>query len=373
MTALAVTGWSALCAAGIGTEAIGAVVAAADPPGPPGPVPVGELYGEPVPDPRAYVLADFNVRDRLGRKGTSLLDRWTAFSVVTSGLALEDGGVVLDDRTRDRIGLVLGTTAGSLRSTSDFSRDTMVQDKPYMVTPSLFPNTVMNCATGQSAIWHGLRGVNATVAGGPVAFLQALRYARTCLARGYVDTLLAGAMEEYSPHAAWTRHRAGSTGPQGEGGAVFVLERRDAARAGGRSVDAEILAVSTGFALPDGDPVPALADQVRRALIVAGVEPSAVVMAATDDPAGADGHPGPQAQAVTAAAPGATIRFVPVRRWFGDCQAASGALALAAVLALHRAGPELDGAVSVLTGRTADGGVGAAVVRGWCRGSRHHG
>src|SRR5207248_2320963 len=75
---------------------------------------------------------------------------------------LEDGGLEVDDRGRGRVGVVLGTTVGSLRSMSDYTRETLIEERPYLVSPALFPNTVMNCAAGQSAIRHGLAGINAT-------------------------------------------------------------------------------------------------------------------------------------------------------------------------------------------------------------------
>src|SRR5699024_7600310 len=74
-------------------------------------------------------------------------------------------------------GLVLGTHTGSAQSIMDFTRESLVSAKPFYVDPSLFPNTVMNCAAGQSAIWHQLKGPNTTIAGGRGTGLLALQYA----------------------------------------------------------------------------------------------------------------------------------------------------------------------------------------------------
>ena len=58
-----------------------------------------------------------------------------------------------------------------------------------------------------------------------------------------------------------------------------------------------------------------------------------------------------------------------VKQFLGECHAACGALQLAALLTLYRENPDLAGRLSLLTGWAADGGVGAAVIRGWrpCR------
>lgn len=62
-----------------------------------------------------------------------------------------------------------------------------------------------------------------------------------------------------------------------------------------------------------------------------------------------------------------TVRRLPVARLVGECHAAQGALQLAAVLAHHRQDAALDGRPALITSFTPEGGVGAAVVRGWQR------
>lgn len=374
--ALAVTGWAVVAPAGLGATAFAAAVAAHRPPAGPEPVDVRGLFGQPLPADRAHALVDFSAREHLGRKGTSFLDRATSLAVVGSGLALADAGLVVDDGNRGRTGIVLGTTAGSIRSTSDFSLETVVQDKPYLVNPVLFPNAVMNCAAGRCAIWHRLKGVNATVAGGQLAGLQALRYGRNVVRRGYADRLLVGAVEEFSPQLAWGEHalHAAETGraPLGEGAAVLVVEDAERVRGDGRRPEAEILAVEVGTAVPGGDPDPGacLAACLTRALARAGVAPADVWAVASGERGVAALDDVEQRGIDTAL--GAGPRRLRVKELVGECGAASGALQVAALLGLHRAGVAPDGAVGVVTSCSADGAVGAAVVRGWRRAGRDH-
>ncbi|GAB3935154.1 hypothetical protein GCM10027614_09420 [Micromonospora vulcania] len=295
MTGL-VTGWSVLSAAGdTGAELLAAVRAGAvvrtD---------VRDRFDEPLPAAEAPAIADFDVRRLLGRKGTSFLDRATALAMVACGRALADGELTPDDDNRHRVGVVLGTTTGSLKSTMDFSRETLVQDKPYLVNPVLFPNTVMNCASGQAAIRYGLRGVNATVAGGPLAFLYALRYALNAIRRGYADALLVGGVEEYTPNTAWAAELAG-TGPAGEAAAVYLLRRPTPGDA--VAPRAEVLAVATGFA-PDGT-ADGLDGCVRRALVTARVRPAEVWAVAGGDLGGDSLRGGAGRRAATLGTPGA--------------------------------------------------------------------
>jgi 3-oxoacyl-[acyl-carrier-protein] synthase II len=328
----AVTGWSVLSPASHGTAAHGTAAH--------GTAGHGE---EPLPRPAGHSIGDFDIRRRLGRKGTGFFDRATGLGVIACGQAIEDSGISVGNVPSDRIGVVLGTTVGSLKSTMEFSAETLIQDRPYLVNPGLFPNTVLNCVAGQAAIWYGLKGVNATVAGGPLAMLNVLRYATRVLARGYADVLLAGVVEEFTAHAAWAAHLSGHP-PAGEGAAVFVLERPEAARAAGRGVDAELLAVTTGF----GRDVNGC---VREVIAKAGLDSA---------------EAGPLARA-------AAERQELLKLESGDCQAASGGLELAALLARQRDGQAADGALSLLTARTREGGCGAAVLRGCSRAGGYHG
>jgi 3-oxoacyl-[acyl-carrier-protein] synthase II len=363
---LAVTGYGVLSSAGVGPAALAASLARA---GRDGPLPghgLGGLYDEPSPGPSGHALVDFDVRRELARKGTAFFNRCTGLALAACGRALADAGLRVEDANRHRVGVVMGTTLGSLKSMSDYTRDTLVGDRPYLVNPALFPNTVMNCAAGQAAVWYGLKGVNTTVAGGQLAFLAVLRYAARALRCGHADVLLAGAVEEFTPHAAWAAHRAGPAGVTfGEGAAVFVVERAETARGVGRRPHAEVLSVVTGFS-PGGAQAAALAGCVRRALAEAGVTPPELSLLATAETGCADDDR-VEGDALAVALGGAAAERLLVKRAVGDCQAASGALQLAAVLAVHRADPGRDGGAALVTSWTPEGGVGAAVLRAWSR------
>ncbi|MFJ9540013.1 beta-ketoacyl synthase N-terminal-like domain-containing protein [Streptomyces sp. NPDC101225] len=371
--ALAITGFGVLSGPGIGIEALAGALAAGHAPA----ADVSGMFEDPLPRRRAHALVDFKVRDHLGRKGTSFFDRSTSLAMVACKEALADTDLEVGDGNRDRIGITLGTTAGSVKSTSDYSRDTFVQERPYLVNPLLFPNAVMNCAAGQGAIRYGLKGVNATIAGGHLAMLNVLRYSRNLIGCGYADALLAGSVEEFSPQAAWAVHYAQRTDgghlAPGEGAAVFVVESAAAVRAAGRRPDAEILAVETGVYDPPGTDrfVEGLTSCLARALQRAGVRADEVSTAAT----AASGMPrfDEAEEAAVTAVLGAGPERLRIKEVTGEAFSASGAFQLAALLARHRTQPARDGELSVITTLGADGAAGAAVVRGWSRADGDHG
>ncbi len=204
-------------------------------------------------------ISDFKPADYLGPKGLRNLDRTTLLAMVAANLALEDSALSVTKENRDRIGVVLGSTMGSVRSTSEFDKSSLV-DGPRYVNPGLFPNTVMNSPASQVAIRLGVRGLNSTVATGFTAGVDALGYAFDMIRFGRADAILVGGSEELSPQSVLGCERMGffrRTGSEGnslergfvlgEGSVVFVLESRDRAINRSARIYGELLGYASRF------------------------------------------------------------------------------------------------------------------------------
>jgi 3-oxoacyl-[acyl-carrier-protein] synthase II len=349
-----ISAWSAVSPFGVGrtafTEGVLAgrtAVAALDPAGYPGPFDRGGL------------VPGFTAREYLGKKGTRTMDRATAIAVATVGQVIEDAGPALLAEP-ERVGLVLGTGSGSVQSIMDFTADSLTGDKPYHVDPARFPNTVMNCAAGQSAIWHGLKGPNTTIAGGWLTGLLALSYAVRLWRGGHCPRVLCGAVEEYSVQRAWLESRArdddGAGSPLGEGASVVLLESPDDAHAAGRTPLATVLATRFRAFGKQAEAGGALAECVRGALDRAGVSASDVRAVA---PLGPDGELGAlEESGITGVLGDSGYRWLRTRPLLGDTSAAATSFQLAAALAV--AAPE----VVLVTGVDRDGTTGCCLLGG---------
>ncbi|MFH8349169.1 beta-ketoacyl synthase N-terminal-like domain-containing protein [Streptomyces sp. NPDC018045] len=360
-----ITGWGVVSPLGIGaaafTEAVlsgaGCAGCAVD---------ISAMFDEPLPRDVACVLPGFDVREHLGRKGTSAYDRVTALTVVACGLALRDAGLHAPGPATEETGLALGTNLGSARSTWEFGRETYLRSRPHLVSPQLFPNAAINCAAGQAAIRYGLRGVNATLAAGPPAALTALRYARNALRGGHATAMIAGAAEEYSPQNAWlARHWHGGREARllGEAAALFALEpAAEGATGRGR---AELLAVELAGGEPAPEAVSATVEGcARRALALARVAPEEVDLAVTCGGPAECPRTRAEEEVLDRLLAQARCRRFRVADTAGDCLAASAGVQLATVLARFGS-PERspDRSVALVTSLGWDGAAGAAVLR----------
>lgn len=219
----------------------------------------------------------------LGPKGTQFMDRATALAIFAARSALADAALPPAEATDGDVGLVLGSSNGSLASIATMTRDTYERSPPYHVSAMEFPNTVMNAPAGQCAISHALRGLNTTVSGGRLSGLVALRYAMEKITLGYAESLLVGAVEEWGKDACgWQEHARALCGsrpmPVGEGVVFLHVETAEAARAAGRRAQAEILACRTGFDpdLERGASARPLEAAARACLDQAGIAPEGV-------------------------------------------------------------------------------------------------
>lgn len=260
--------------------------------------------------------------------------------------------------------LVLGTTTGSVASMMDFTRSSLTADRPYLVDPARFPNTVMNCAAGRAAIWHHLTGPNATIGGGRTAGVLALNYARRLQASGRAETVLCGAAEEFSRDRAWVQHHArgdGTPGVLGEGCAVVRL-------APDGDGLADLLSVELGVFTAPEDVSAVLRGCVTTALDRAGLAPRDLWAVAPSGIAGVLGDG--ENDALDTVLAGAAPTRLPCTELLGDTAAAAALFQLLAVLATAEAEPSARPRAALVTAVDWDGAVGAAVISVRPNGSR---
>ncbi|UYQ64824.1 beta-ketoacyl synthase N-terminal-like domain-containing protein [Streptomyces peucetius] len=325
---------------------------------------LGTEHGE-TPDGTGCVVPGFDIRKVLGKKGTRSMDRVTGLAVTAVGALLDDGDRNRAVGTGEGAAFALGTTTGSAQSMMDFTRDSLTGEQPFFVDPARFPNTVMNCAAGQSAIWYQLKGPNATIAGGRTAGLHALNYSRRLLTAGRARTVLCGAAEEFSQARAWLERRAGEEGegatgaPLGEGCAMLLVEPQNPDDTT-QPVLAELVAVELGV-VQGGDTRPALVSCLRSALRRAGVEADQVVAVARSGAPGREGCG--EADAVAEVFGGVDHADLTPTGLIGDTGAAAAAFQAAALLSYAADRPEAAaGRIGVITSVDRTGTVGCALL-----------
>ncbi len=144
---------------------------------------------------QAGEISSFSPETYLGKGNFRPLDRTSQLIISAAELALGDSGWTEELRNAHEVGLIVGTMFCSVHTISEFDRQGVMLGQRF-ASPMDFANTVINAAAGQTAIWHRLRGINSTVAGGVTAGLQAINYASDLIRSSQANTLLVGGVEE---------------------------------------------------------------------------------------------------------------------------------------------------------------------------------
>lgn len=215
------------------------------------------------------------------RQQLSLYDRFTQFAVIAANEAIAQSGLIFDGILAQTSGVVLGTAGGGLQ-TQDENYRTVYEDGKNRVHPFVVPRLMNNAAVSHVSMVHNLKGPSFTVSTACASSNHAMGQAFNLVRCGAAPVMVTGGSESmlcFGGIKAWEGLRVMSSDGcrpfcatrngmvQGEGGAVFVFEEYDHARARG----AEILAEISGFAMSSdaGDIVMPSVGGARRAIAAA--------------------------------------------------------------------------------------------------------
>ncbi len=243
-------------------------------------------------DPDKYVSA----------KDRRRIDEFILYAIAAADEAIEDAGwKPQDDAGRERTGVMIGSGIGGLESIYE-TAITLHEQGPRKVSPFFIPSALINLASGQVSIRHGLKGPNHAVVTACATGAHAIGDSARLIACGDADVMLAGGSEAVigrigiagfcaakamstsfnnAPEKAsrpYDRDRDGFV--MGEGAAVLVLEELEHARQRGAKIYAEVSGYGlTGDAFHITAPAEGAEGGYRAMMMAlrnAGIDPSEV-------------------------------------------------------------------------------------------------
>jgi len=190
------------------------------------------------------------------------IDQFILFGIAAADEALADAG--WKPETEDekcRTGVMIGSGIGGLQTVYDASI-TLHERGPRKLSPFIVPSMLINLASGQVSIRHGLKGPNHSAVTACSTGAHAIGDAAELIKRGVADVMVAGGAESSITRlgiASFQAARALSTGfndtPEkgsrpydkdrdgfvmGEGAGIVVLEDYEHAKARGAKIYAEV-------------------------------------------------------------------------------------------------------------------------------------
>jgi len=209
----------------------------------------------------AAEVKDFDPHQYLERKDAKRMDRFSQFGVCASKQAIADAKFEINELNADRIGVLIGTGVGGLR-TMEIQNENLITKGPRKVSPFTIPMMISNMAAGLTAIHTGAKGPNSCTVTACAAGSHAIGDAFRLVQGGYADAMLCGGAEaaitplsfagfcsakavstrnEDPLHASrpFDRDRDGFV--MGEGSGILLLEELEHALARGAKIYAEMV------------------------------------------------------------------------------------------------------------------------------------
>ena len=199
----------------------------------------------------------------LSAKEQRRIDEFILYGIAAADEALEDSGWKPEtEEEKERSGVMIGSGIGGLESIYD-TAITLHEHGPRKVSPFFIPSALINLASGQVSIRHGLKGPNQSVVTACATGAHAIGDSARLIKYGDADVMLAGGAEAVIGRigiAGFCAAKAMSTNfnetPEkasrpydkdrdgfvmGEGAAVLVLEEYEHAKKRGAKIYAEVV------------------------------------------------------------------------------------------------------------------------------------
>ncbi len=209
----------------------------------------------------AAEVKDFDGSALFGSKEARRMDLFTQYALAAAKQAVRSSDLPLSEEDLDRTGVLIGTGIGGLNTMFE-QMQVYLNRGPSRVSPFLVPMMLPDTASAMIAIELGMRGPNFAVVSACASGTNAIGEAAEVIRRGQAEVMLAGGSEAVIMPIAMaslgvmgalsTRNDdpQGASRPfdlnrdgfvMGEGAAVLVLEKLEAAAARGAPILAEIL------------------------------------------------------------------------------------------------------------------------------------
>ncbi|MDN3515606.1 MAG: beta-ketoacyl-[acyl-carrier-protein] synthase family protein [Candidatus Brocadia sp.] len=156
---------------------------------------------------QAGEISDFDAKVYLGQKGIRHIDRTSLLVSSATILAIKDANLENNTYNGDELGIVVGSTYGSIDSISSFDFQSL-REGPNYVNPMDFPNTVLNAPASRASIFCKATGLNTTISNGVTSSIDAIIYAADFLRMGRVKAVVAGGVHGLTHDIFWGAHNS---------------------------------------------------------------------------------------------------------------------------------------------------------------------
>ena len=142
----------------------------------------------------AAEVKDFDAKALLGAREARRYDRVSQISLVATQQAVEQSGLEITNKNRDRVGVLIGSGIGGINTLYE-NILVFLERGPSRVSPFTVPMMLPDSASGLVAIQYGARGPNMAIVTACATGTNSIGEATEMIRRGAADVMLAGSTE----------------------------------------------------------------------------------------------------------------------------------------------------------------------------------
>jgi len=208
----------------------------------------------------AAQVTDFNPEQYFSRKEIKRMDPFVRYAAAAAVEAFRDSGIDVDKEDPGRVGVLIGSGIGGIRTLTDQAQ-VLIEQGPKRISPFFIPMMIINMASGHVSMLLGVKGPNYSVSSACSTANHAIGEAVNIIRKGDADVMLAGGSEAAivplgvggfcSMKALSTRNDEPQRASRpfdkdrdgfvmGEGAGIVVLESEQHARKRGARIYAEL-------------------------------------------------------------------------------------------------------------------------------------
>jgi 3-oxoacyl-[acyl-carrier-protein] synthase II len=203
----------------------------------------------------------FDPEKFIDRKEARKMDTFIHYAISASKEALDAGGLVIDQKNAEAVGVFIGSGIGGL-PLLERTHQELLERGPRRISPFFIPGMISNLAAGQVSILFGAKGPNLAVVTACATGTHAVGESFRLIRDGYADAMITGGTEAVicplavggfcAMKALSTRNEEPEKASRpfdaerdgfvmGEGAGVLLLEERETALARGAPIVAEVV------------------------------------------------------------------------------------------------------------------------------------
>ncbi len=139
-------------------------------------------------------VENFDPKDYVEAKEARRMDRFSQLGVASAKMALEDAGLAITNSNADRVGVIVGSGIGGLKTLEE-QHKILLEKGPKRISPFLVPMMIPDMAVGNISIALGAKGPNFCTVTACASGTHAIGEAYEVIKRGAADVCIAGGTE----------------------------------------------------------------------------------------------------------------------------------------------------------------------------------